>query len=255
MSRPKKPKRKVRVPKLCRADYAIYILLLVLSGGLIFLPFILMMLWQNHAFLASGEVLAYTDSPWLLLVLLLLPPFFIPPVLVLTGMNERRPIVGPKPVPKDAPIAGKKTPPSAGRRRRRVWIPLLIAVYILLCVPAVGSIFARTEITATEVREYTLFGIETGTTPLTETAAVETQIYWQSARSGGSWAASYTITMQDGEEYHFIDHPLTLLEIDRHIPPCPRTSDGTEDFDKLCREYDLTPEEADRVRVLFRTTG
>ncbi len=254
MARPKKPKRKVRAPKLCPADHIIYAILLTLSCVLAFLPILLVLLWQKRMFLSSGEVLAYNESGWLLLTLIPAIPLFIPLALVADAWGARKPIVGPKPPPPSGPVVKKKK--AQKPRDRRITVLLIVAlvgIYLLTLIPAVGSAFARTEITATEIREFTLFGIQTKSTPLTEVASVEARIYYSSGKSSSGWKSAYTITMQSGKEYTFVAHPSTLVEIDRHIPPCPHVSDGVEDFDKLCREYDLNAEEAARVRTLFRT--
>ncbi len=254
MARPKKSKRKVHAPKLCPADHVIYAILLTLCIVLAFLPILLVLLWQKRMFLSSGEVLAYNESGWLLLTLIPAIPLFIPLGFVANAWGSRKPIVGPKPPPPSGPVVKKKK--AQKPRDRRITVLLIVAlvgIYLLTLIPAVGSAFARTEITAAEIREYTLFGIQTKSTPLSEVAAVEARIYYGANRSSFDWKSSYTVTMQNGKAYTFAAHPLTLVEIDRHMPPCPHVSEGVEYLGKLCREYDLNAEEAARVRALFRT--
>ncbi len=254
MSRPKKPKRKVRPPKLCATDQLIYALLLIPCVAAGFAPLLLVMLGQDWLFLRTGDVIAYNTHGWLLLMLLPGMVFFAPLIWLAIRFQARKPFVGPK-LPANGPILSeaqkkKKRQKPYERRGRRMIALLLLAVYGLLCIPAVGSFFARTEVTATEVRVYTLFGIETRVTPLSEVASVKTGIH---RGNRGSYHVSYKLTMQDGKSYSFTEHPLTLLELDAHVPPCPRTSERLEYFDRICDSYDLTAEEAARVRMLFRS--
>ncbi len=253
MSRPKKPKRRVRPPKLCLWDRVIYLVLLVLCVAVFFLPFLVFLLVQNRFVMASGEVLAYNAHGWMLFVLIPEMAFIAPSVWLACRWQDRKPFVGPK-LPQDGPIVRKKKKKPYERNMKKL-AAALAGLYLLLCVPAVGAFFARSEITATEVRAYTLFGVETHRAPLSDVVRVKADIYYSSGgRSSGGWEASYTVTLRDGKKYIFSPNPMTLVDIDKHIPPCPRTVEGIEHFDDLCREYDLTSDEATRLRAILRTS-
>ena len=62
---------------------------------------------------------------------------------------------------------------------------------------------------------------------------------------------AYTIRFADGEKYTFEKAPAIMIQIDDLFPDTPKTVEGVKNFDKLCEEYDCTPEERERLKELF----
>lgn len=246
-------RKRVPLPKLCVGDQVLYILLMVLCVAVILAPLVVGLLVQEHLVLRSGEVIAYEASMWLLLVFLPMLTCVVPLGLLIDRYRNRIPIVGPKWTASGA--VGSKGKSKKRPVRRDVWLAVAVwsTVWLVTLVMAIGVLCARSEITATEVRAYTLFGEEIHRAPLSDVVATELEIYYSPGgkTSPGYWAASYTVVLRDGESYEFEPNPMVLLEIDEHIPPCPRTVEGVEHFEDLCLEHDLSPEEAARLRPLF----
>ena len=245
-------KRKERRPKLRWYDKALYVLLLFLLYMVVHFCLLFFSESLPRLMFRQGDIIAVdATSVWQLWQLWLMVPFFGMGIWLLVRLEERKPLLGPKWNEDKHPRPKEKEKPE-WRRRRALLMAVSALLYILLCIPAVGSMWAREEITPTEIRRYAPFGLETACTPLSQTDSVMVSIHGAGLHNRG-WAVTLRINMKDGTAHIFSGHhPDVLLEINRHLPSAARTVRGAKNFDLLCDYYNATPEERIRWRELFR---
>lgn len=119
-------------------------------------------------------------------------------------------------------------------------ITVAIAVYLIMWVFAIGSIWSRTDVTQSHVNCYTLFGWPIRSYPIENAQAVEVRIFYDTGiHSSSGWRMSYTVIFEDRRSYTFEYNPSTIVEIDALFYDVKKTVYGAQKFEKLCEEYHL----------------
>ena len=241
----KKRKHKPKKPPLTPLNKFLYWLLFFVGIMLIFSPMLFATLWQQKIGRENGAIATTGTAYFLFILLPLFPAIVVGAVLFSNGYTDHVPIVPPRKKPLMKPK--KKKSPT-------FWLCIILAVVLWLAtfIPVIGSVYNRVEINKTHIVSYGMFGRLKEYRSLEDATAVHARIYYgSSGRYARSWKMTYTIRFADGEKYTFEKVPDVMIQIDNLFPDVPKTVEGVENFDKLCEEYDCTPEERERLKELF----
>lgn len=241
----KKRKHKPKKPPLTLLNKFLYWILFFVGVMLMFSSMLFFALWQQKIGEANGAIATNETASSLFILLPLFPAIVVGGVLFSDGYTDHIPIVPPRKKPLMKPK--KKKSPTL-----RLCIILAVVLWLATFIPVIGSVYNRVEINKTHIVSYGMFGRLKEDRPLANATAVHARIYYGSfGRYTRSWMMAYTIRFADGEKYTFEKVPDVMIQIDNLFPDVPKTVEGVENFDKLCEEYDCTPEERERLKELF----
>ncbi len=244
-----KKSKKLKNPKLCLLDKITYWVLLALLISLIGGSVVLFSIIPHWIGEASGAIATESNDPAILWILVpLFPLAFVMLIPWMICLDARRPIFGSR----------EGVLPRVRRKMRKPKKTILLfvlaaGIWLGSWVPAIGSLWCRVDITETGIAEYGMFGRVREDHAIADATAIKARIYFGSSGTGvGNWKMVYSICLADGEEYSFHITPRIALEIHHLFEDLPRTVEGAENFEKLCREYDCSEEERTALAELFR---
>ncbi len=243
---PKKTKRKPPKPTLSPLNKFLYWVLMILGILLVFSSVILFAAFQQ-ALGKANNAIAVAET-WTML--LLLPPMIYTLAIVVMlwyqGYKKRVPLIPAG----EGTLTWKEKKQAPAKRRTIIFAVLL---WLLSFVPAIGAVYNRVEINDTHIDTYAMFGRLEEHRPLEDATAVHATIQYSygTRYSPRGWEISYTVSFADGASFTFQKKPSIMLEIDALFPDVPKTVEGTENFEKLCREFNCTEEAREQLKALF----
>ncbi len=244
----KKRNHKPKNPPLSPINKFLYGVLFVLIIILPFSLYLIFHLCQIELGKAGGALATESTASELLLLIPVIPAMVAGLILWEMAYTNRIPLLG----------ARKKCPPKPKKRHSRVYtvfITAVVSIYLFSFVPAIGAVYNRVEINETHIDKYAMFGKLEEHRPVEDATRVHAKIcLTSSGRYTSRWETSYTVYFADGKSYSFHLGPSNIIAIDALFKGLPKTVEGTEYFEKLCEEYDLMPEEREKLKEVFSIT-
>ncbi len=241
----KKNKKKKIVRTLTRGEKALYVILIALTI-MVSLLSVLGFYYIQRNVIAADKALIVKDSTSVLWLLMPAMSVLIGALTFLLSRYESG-------IPLFRKEAKERKKPDIKIKKLVI---ALVAVWLLSWIPAVGSLYNRTEITPTHCNSYAMFGKLKESRPLSDVEAIGVSIYYgSSGKYSRSWQMSVKLFFPGGYEFRDRVGLQTFFRLDEYLPDVPLTVEGAENFDKLCQEYDLSEEEREKLAKVLSLQG
>lgn len=238
MAKQRKKKKKQRNPKLSKTDKTLYYILYALVIAVPVMLLMLIYLIKSKIVFSDKNVIAYhsTSDFWFLPLVFAIFSLIIP---LTSAFYDRKPILHRKKIKKNE---CKKTSAAL--------IFVYIALCIAMCIPAVGALYSRTQITPQSLGVYSMFGKFKGEIPVSSAQSADIKITGPGRYA--HWSILYKIKFDNGKTYSFNVNPNEAIELYYLLSDVKMNFDGNKHVDIYCESKHCSDEQ---TAVLYEMFG